>query len=142
MHCLCSIKTAKEDLNLAAVRKQGYDSVFSMRNSRDTQGTQYDEYIVYDPRQAIPRYIVHYDNLNCSDLEVQRLGLSKSNVDFERRILKASSSSGFSGFTADELHYRFAESQFLRMCSLHGGKNMVMWNQLNGMKNTPLQSKN
>ena len=115
-----------EDLNLAAVRKQGYDSVFSMRNSRDTQGTQYDEYIVYDPTQAIPRYIVHYDNLNCNDLEVQRLGLNKSNVGFERRVLKASPSSGFSGFTADEMHYRFAESQFLRMCNVNGGKNMVM----------------
>ena len=100
-----------------------------MRNSRGTQGTQYDEYIVYDRRQAIPRYIVHYDNLKCGDLEVQTLGLSESNVDFERRMLNASSSSGFSGFTADEVHYRFAESQFLRMCSLHGGKNMVMRNQ-------------
>ena len=41
------------------VRSAGFDSVFAPRGSRDKGGVQFDEMMVYDAAQAIPRYILH-----------------------------------------------------------------------------------
>ncbi|KAJ1488912.1 hypothetical protein T484DRAFT_1781991 [Baffinella frigidus] len=49
------------DVDLAAVQKAGYDSVFAPRGGdRGAGGVLFDEFIVYDPAQAIPRFIVHF----------------------------------------------------------------------------------
>ncbi|KAJ1495014.1 hypothetical protein T484DRAFT_2272450 [Baffinella frigidus] len=49
------------NVDLSAVQNAGYDSVFAPREGdRSAGGVLFDEYIVYDPAQAIPRYIVHF----------------------------------------------------------------------------------
>ena len=41
------------DVNLDAVQKAGYDSVFALRGGdREAGGVLFDEFIVYDPAQA------------------------------------------------------------------------------------------
>lgn len=112
----CSLTSAKPDLDYGLIRSKMYDSVFSIRNSKGSGGTQFDEYVVYESNQAIPRYVVYYKNLECNALELQTIFQNKANLEFERRTLDASPSpSSFKGVTSDELHFRFAEAQFLRM---------------------------
>ena len=49
------------DVNLAKVRKAGFDSVFAPRGgSMEKSGVKYDEMIVYDTDQALPKYIIHF----------------------------------------------------------------------------------
>jgi hypothetical protein len=48
------------DVHLPKVRKARFDSVFAKRGTREQGGVVFDEYIVYDPRCAFPRYIVHF----------------------------------------------------------------------------------
>eukprot|EP00961_Rhodomonas_salina_P069051 927172-Rhodomonas_salina.1 len=61
------VKTSKKnrlylDVDKDKVRRAGFDSVFAPRGTRDKAGVLFDEMIVYDPAQAIPRYIVHFSN--------------------------------------------------------------------------------
>jgi len=48
------------DVDLKKMQNAGFDSVFAPRNTRDKAGVQYDEMVVYDPAQALPRYVVHF----------------------------------------------------------------------------------
>ncbi len=50
------VRAADPSLNLEKLRKEGYDSVFAPRGS----AVQNDEFVVFDPHQALPRYIIHY----------------------------------------------------------------------------------
>ncbi|PAA78799.1 hypothetical protein BOX15_Mlig029304g1 [Macrostomum lignano] len=47
-------------LNLSAVNGADYDSVFARRNTKGTGGVLNDEYIVYRPEQAAPRYLIRF----------------------------------------------------------------------------------
>jgi len=47
------------DVGKKEVRSAGFDSVFARRGSRDKGGVQFDEMMVYDAAQSIPRYILH-----------------------------------------------------------------------------------
>jgi hypothetical protein len=47
------------DMDKDKLREAGFDSVYASRGSRDKAGVQFDEMMVYDTDQAIPRYILH-----------------------------------------------------------------------------------
>ena len=47
-------------LTLEKIRAEGFDSILAPRDSKSTGGVLYDEFVIYDPDQAIPRYIIHY----------------------------------------------------------------------------------
>uniref|UniRef100_A0A1I8G268 Poly [ADP-ribose] polymerase n=1 Tax=Macrostomum lignano TaxID=282301 RepID=A0A1I8G268_9PLAT len=53
-------KAPRHDLTLDSIRAAGYDSVFAKRNTKKTGGVVNDEYIVYRPEQATPRYLVKF----------------------------------------------------------------------------------
>uniref|UniRef100_A0A1I8GHB6 Poly [ADP-ribose] polymerase n=1 Tax=Macrostomum lignano TaxID=282301 RepID=A0A1I8GHB6_9PLAT len=57
-HQVC--RTARNDLNFETLRAEGFDSVFAQRDSRETRGVLNDEFVVYDPRQAAPRYLIKF----------------------------------------------------------------------------------
>ncbi|MCO5567021.1 hypothetical protein L7F22_020704 [Adiantum nelumboides] len=111
-----SVTSALPDLTLKKVRKSNFDSVFSMRNSRASGGTEFDEYIIYNPSQAIPRYVVHYQNMDCFTPELPSPLKNVTLAKFGRRLLNADASSTYKGLTSDDMHFRIAESQFYRMC--------------------------
>ena len=51
------------DVEEADVRKAGFDSVYARRDGNMASGgVKFDEMIVYDPHQALPRYIVHFSS--------------------------------------------------------------------------------
>lgn len=55
-----TVRKADPSLNLEKIRADGFDSVFAPRDSKATGGVMYDEFVIYDPDQALPRYIIHY----------------------------------------------------------------------------------
>jgi hypothetical protein len=55
-----NVSGADHNLNLVKLRKKGYDSVFAPRGSKTSNGVMNDEFVIYDPDQAIVEYIVHY----------------------------------------------------------------------------------
>eukprot|EP00252_Welwitschia_mirabilis_P023075 TRINITY_DN642_c0_g2_i4.p1 TRINITY_DN642_c0_g2~~TRINITY_DN642_c0_g2_i4.p1 ORF type:complete len:315 (+),score=37.72 TRINITY_DN642_c0_g2_i4:119-946(+) len=65
---LCSVLLGKTwtvqedhpDMDPEKLRKKGFDSVYSKRGGVGTGGTSYDEFIVYNPAQALPEYVVHF----------------------------------------------------------------------------------
>ncbi|KAH9314167.1 hypothetical protein KI387_022794, partial [Taxus chinensis] len=102
-----------KDMDLEKIRKKGYDSLFSKRNGNATGGTVYDEFVIYDVKQAIVRYIVHYKKigLDSKSLNPQTMQLQQQNlvrVPYEP-------SASFTGYNDSECHFRLAESQFFRM---------------------------
>lgn len=90
---------------------EGYDSVYAMPNSHRTGGVKFDEFIVFDPDQALPRFLVKFQRRPLSALHpLAKLGTSKTTVaiDDGRMSLER-------GDKALEVHFRRAESQFYRM---------------------------
>ena len=55
-----TVSRAIPDMTLQKLKSEGYDSIYAQRGTKGTGGVLYDEFVVYDPCQAIPRYIVHY----------------------------------------------------------------------------------
>ncbi|MCO5614713.1 hypothetical protein L7F22_068997 [Adiantum nelumboides] len=108
-----SLTSARPDLDYMTVRQKNNDSVFSVRNNKALGGTKYDEYVIYNPDQALPKYVVQYKKMDSQDFALHTLQ-TKANCPFERRVLDASPS-GYKGDTVDEMHFRFAEAQFFRM---------------------------
>ena len=52
--------SADTKLSLKKIRDEGFDSVFAPRDSKATGGVLNDEFVIYDPDQAFPRYIIHF----------------------------------------------------------------------------------
>eukprot|EP01018_Ginkgo_biloba_P039082 Gb_32246 [translate_table: standard] len=107
------------DMDLEKIKKKGYDSLFSKRGGRGTGGTFYDEYVVYNPYQAIPRYIVHYKNQH-----IDPQALNAHHFPHNLTRIPYLPSSTFNVDDAAEYHFRQAESQFYRMSS--GGNHKVV----------------
>ena len=113
------VKKAEAELDKEKINKKGYDSLFSKREGKETGGTLYDEFVVYDPHQAIPRYIVHYKNLNFDPASMPQ---SQFSTDQNLTRIEYHMSSHFSGDSPAEYHFRLAESQFFRMSSRNDHK--------------------
>ena len=57
-----TVLKADHSLTLAKIRAEGFDSVLAPRDSKSTGGVLYDEFVIYDPDQALPRYIIHFES--------------------------------------------------------------------------------
>ncbi|KAH9330190.1 hypothetical protein KI387_002298 [Taxus chinensis] len=90
-------------------------NMFGQRDGKDKGGTLYDEVVVYDPHQAIPRYIVHYKNLAFDPASAMPSLVSPVDRNLTRVLYEMSQT--FTGNTPAEYHFRLAESQFFRMSS-------------------------
>ena len=104
-----TVDGARRSMNLQKLKAEGYDSLFAPRNTRGTGGVLYDEFVVYDVNQALPRYIIHYRQLGHIDLtsiDVKSSGFKKFSIKPQRQLSPDD--------TLDQ-HFRIAESQFMRM---------------------------
>ena len=102
-------------MTLRELNIRGYDSLYAKRDTRDTKGVLYDEFVIYNTAQALPCYVIHYEKVDPQH---------KFTV-FDLRAIHGSSGA----HTTDnikprrqidpnnhlDLHYRIAESQFLRL---------------------------
>ena len=68
-------KVCKADptLTLEQIRKEGYDSVFAPRDTQNTGGVMNDEFVIFDPDQALPKYIIHYQVTSSQTVRPQSL---------------------------------------------------------------------
>ena len=48
------------DVDENKIRKEGFDSVYAPRDTIANAGVLYDEMIIYNPSQAMPRYVIHF----------------------------------------------------------------------------------
>jgi hypothetical protein len=107
------------DVDLAKVRGAGYDSVCAPRGgSMAAAGVKFDEYIVYDADQAIPRYIVHFGKY-AAGVAQPRIA---SGAQFARHELTPQRS--FDPKNELDAHFRLCESHVLRQLG-HAGKRLV-----------------
>ena len=93
---------------------EGYDSLFAKRGTKETGGVLYDEFVVFNPKQAIPRYVIHYDKMDFTGL-ISNVG--KALMPTGQKMVKHSilPPKRDRTFDALEVHFALAESQFLRM---------------------------
>jgi len=96
------------------LRRKGFDSVFAPRGTRQTGGVENDEYIVYDPRQALVKYIIHYEKTSL-DVLPAHLSASSGIVKHELRPKRE-----FDPNNHLDTHFRIVESHFLRLCQTRG----------------------
>lgn len=121
---LCSVLigkylTVEKAMPLAdenSLSARGYDSLYAARDTKDTGGVLYDEYVVYHPDAALVEYIIHFETMFQDSLstmmEALELDALKSSriVRYEivpKREIKRDD--------ALDSHFRIAESQFLRL---------------------------
>lgn len=106
------MKTAQPDMDAAKMKILGFDSIYAERHSKKSGGVYHDEYVVYNPKQALPKYIIKFDRIT----DPTALTLAFSTTEYtEREILKSRN------FTSseDDIYFRIAEAQFLRMIEPH-----------------------
>jgi hypothetical protein len=117
-----TVTKADSSLCLEKLRREEFDSVYAIRNSKDTGGVENDEYVVFDPRQAIVRYIIHYKMGNLSDtshaMHLAKLSATLAEDSFVKNVKVTRE------FNMDdplEFNCKSAESHFLQMLKRSGG---------------------
>eukprot|EP01025_Chloroclados_australasicus_P014189 TRINITY_DN16640_c0_g3_i1.p2 TRINITY_DN16640_c0_g3~~TRINITY_DN16640_c0_g3_i1.p2 ORF type:complete len:250 (-),score=19.45 TRINITY_DN16640_c0_g3_i1:614-1363(-) len=96
--------------------KAGFDSLFAERGTEGRGGVLFDEYVFYSKYQVMPRYIIYFERKGILEMSAELPFVVKSNT-FKPGIypLKTKSKTKFDS-SSEALHYRYAESQFYRMC--------------------------
>eukprot|EP01043_Picozoa_sp_COSAG02_P027469 COSAG02_NODE_1623_length_11604_cov_27.111951_6_plen_1427_part_00 len=105
------------DVDLKKMHAAGFDSVYALRDSESAGGVKFDEFIVYDERLAVPRYIVYYERGCHLPSRTQKLAAGK------RHVLKPVRN--YDPNSAEQVLYRMAESQFLRMLANRGATSTI-----------------
>ncbi|XP_046847639.1 uncharacterized protein LOC124441242 [Xenia sp. Carnegie-2017] len=101
-----TVKEADYTLNKKKLRSQNCDSVYAPRGT----AVMNDEFVIFDPDQALPQYIVHYS------ISKDVLPPSPSILTTESfRIKKMHPSREVNFQDPFEMYYHFAESHFRRM---------------------------
>ena len=72
-----NLKKSDKTMNIQKLRQKGYDSIYAPRHT----AVQNDEYVVFNPDQALPIYIIHYDYNKVPVLQAtQILSTNKQNI--------------------------------------------------------------
>ena len=101
-----------KDMTAGKLKSEKYDSLFAKRNTKGGGGVLYDEYVVYNPNQALPRYIISYKKHNALS-PIALPGSLAPPTKMTKHLLKATRSVDVNN--PFDMHYRLAESQFLRL---------------------------
>jgi len=100
-------------MSYAKLRYEGYDSLFAKRGTKDTGGVLNDEFVVFNPKQAIPRYIVHYVKMDCTGLSSTGKALMPAGQTMmKHNILPPKRARSFDEM---EMHFCLVQSHFSRM---------------------------
>ena len=105
-----NVKAADQSITLAKLKKEEFDSVFAPRDSKQTGGVLNDEFVIFDPNQALVQYIIHYATSNhlfkTANSAVTGNGFQK---------IKMSPSRTINLNDPNENMYRLAEGHFYKM---------------------------
>lgn len=111
-----TLDSAQNTLDYQQIKDKGYDSVFARRGSERSGGVRYDEYVIYRPSQAFPKYIVHFTRCSAQDTKFQldqleQTAINNGSNEHYTMVPKRT----FDMEDPLDVHYRLAESQFLRL---------------------------
>ena len=109
-----TVDKAKSSMSLPDLRRKKYDSLFAKRGTASTGGVKFDEFVVYQPDQALPKYIIHFSSIK-TDTMLKQLALTPAITTFSKQTLTPKRNIDISDPL--EMHYRIAESQFLRLAN-------------------------
>ena len=113
-----TVTSAQPDITLQKLKAKNYDSVYAKRDTRQTGGVLYDEYIVYHVDQALPRFIIHYNKtLDFITKPVPTGHLAKFTIKPVREYDETDEM---------QMHFRIAESQVLRMLQRNTGSSLTL----------------
>ena len=107
-----TVEGGQQNMTLEKLTKHGYDSLFAKRGTRETGGVKFDEFVVYRPNKAIPKYILHYEAAKTDSI------LNRASLLPVGRLFICHSSKQKREFDPNDpldTHYRIAESHFLRL---------------------------
>jgi hypothetical protein len=103
-----TVQQADYSLNKQKLRSHGYDSVYAPRGT----AVKNDEFVIFDPDQALPQYIIHFSDTNTvlppSPSPHTRQPITVKNMQASRTV----------NFKDPfEMYYNFAECHFRRMAA-------------------------
>eukprot|EP00961_Rhodomonas_salina_P294831 3934898-Rhodomonas_salina.1 len=101
-----------KEMDRDKVWRKGFDSVFAPRGSKQTGGVENDEFVVYDPRQAMVKYVVHFHSVELQNAPCLLPG-GENALSIVRHTLKPKRE--FNLHDSHDMHFRIVESQFLRL---------------------------
>lgn len=111
------VREVDEKLNLETLNKKGADSLTLAKDNCDGELAKPERHVIYNAYQAFPRYIIHYKLVARSrEVSLNNFGKEQADANGISRI-SLTPNSNFKGDSAEEYHYRMAESQFFRMSS-------------------------
>ena len=67
------VNSSDPTLTKEKLKQQGFDSVYAPRDTQNTGGVVNDEFVVFDPDQALPKYIIHYTLTPFQSVTIQSL---------------------------------------------------------------------
>ncbi len=105
------INKSDSTLSNRKLREGGFDSVYAPRGTE----VKNDEFVIFNPSQALPVYIIHFVNGNGLTSPTQAPTTTKP---FE--VIKLKPSRSFSANDPKDNYFRIAEAHFMRMAAMKG----------------------
>ncbi|KAG0617383.1 hypothetical protein M758_5G185900 [Ceratodon purpureus] len=113
------LESVDQKLNGKNLRQKGYDSISLVGDQETGEELRPLTHIIFNPDQAIPRFIVSYKLMDLHDPvranEFERFGEDQASKNGGIWRVSIVPSLNFQGLTPEEIHFRMAESQFFRM---------------------------
>ena len=114
-----TVESQRSDMTSQKLYAKSYDSLFARRDTRDTGGVRYDEYVIYNNDRALPKYIISYK----AQSALGHIALPASPSKITKHVLKETRS--VDATDPLQMHYRIAESQFLRLMNVTNSKRKI-----------------
>ncbi|PAA47594.1 hypothetical protein BOX15_Mlig026662g3 [Macrostomum lignano] len=110
--------------NWKSLRQENYDSIFAPRDTKNSGGVLFDEFVVFNPDQAYPKYIIKYESVSGEAAlnEISKLSMGQTQPKTGNTVVKipASVVATKPETSPEVLHYSIANSHFLS--SFQGGQ--------------------
>jgi len=111
-----TVSTAMHSMTGRELNRRGYDSLFAKRGTKGTGGVLNDEFVVYSPDQALPRYIVHYDTIQYREApctaQLEQAAIASGTDFIKHTLVRKKDAQPGDPF---DFHFSIAESQFRRL---------------------------
>ena len=111
-----TVDKADNSLTGISLRAEGFDSVFAPRGTKGMGGVVNDEFVVFDPRQAVAHYVIHYSSASTVSLPGARFDQLATGGQPFRKVRMEPGRSIKLGDPFDTA-YRYAEGHFSRQMS-------------------------
>ena len=121
-----TVESAANDMNKSKLAQQNCDSLFAKRGTREKGGVLYDEFVVFDPAQALPKYVIHYKYTTISTQQDALTDTAFASGKMVKYELQPKRSVNLRD--PKDLHFRIAESQILRLIGSgnYHGRNLTV----------------